>query len=99
MKAETGVELAKVIPGGTSSPRRSSKSSVGREFTVDKQVRGLSSATLCSSCPTTQPGVLPGLVHRGGMRAQILDEGVIRTGDVVRFDAMVLTALVFDIVL
>ncbi len=31
----------------------------------------------------TQPGVLGGLVHRGGLRAQILSEGTIRVGDVV----------------
>ncbi|MBI4636586.1 MAG: MOSC domain-containing protein [Candidatus Rokubacteria bacterium] len=43
---------------------------------------------LCEPCKhledLTQPGVLGGLVHRGGLRAQILTEGVIRVGDVVR---------------
>jgi MOSC domain len=29
----------------------------------------------------TQPGVLRGLVHRGGMRADVLSEGMIRIGD------------------
>jgi hypothetical protein len=29
----------------------------------------------------TQPGVLSGLVHRGGLRADILSDGMIRTGD------------------
>ena len=29
----------------------------------------------------TRPGVLRGLVHRGGLRADILSDGVIRTGD------------------
>jgi hypothetical protein len=29
----------------------------------------------------TQSGVLKGLVHRAGLRADILDEGVLRVGD------------------
>jgi MOSC domain-containing protein YiiM len=32
----------------------------------------------------TQPGVMSGLVHRAGLRARILSEGVIRVGDVIR---------------
>jgi hypothetical protein len=32
----------------------------------------------------TQRGVMSGLIHRGGLRAQILSEGVIRVGDNVR---------------
>jgi MOSC domain-containing protein YiiM len=31
----------------------------------------------------TRPGVLRGLVHRGGLRADVLSGGEIRTGDVV----------------
>jgi MOSC domain-containing protein YiiM len=58
---------------------------VGREFQVgDIRVRGL---RLCEPCShlarLTCDGVLPGLVHRGGLRAEILTEGVIRPGDVV----------------
>jgi hypothetical protein len=30
------------------------------------------------------PGARKALVHRGGLRAQILDEGVLRVGDEVR---------------
>jgi len=32
----------------------------------------------------TQPGVMGGLIHRGGLRAQILTGGVIRPGDIVQ---------------
>ncbi len=58
---------------------------VGREFRVGEvRIRGL---RLCEPCSTlakrTSPEVLRGLVHRGGLRAQILTEGVIRVGDPV----------------
>jgi MOSC domain len=43
---------------------------------------------LCEPCKhlddLTQPGVMSGLIHRGGLRARILSEGVIRVGDSVR---------------
>jgi MOSC domain-containing protein YiiM len=43
---------------------------------------------LCEPCnhlqSLTQPGVLRGLVHRGGLRADILSGGTIRSGDSVR---------------
>ena len=59
---------------------------VGREFQMGEvRVRGL---RLCEPCShlarLSHEGVLPGLVHRGGLRAQILTEGVIRAGDAVR---------------
>ena len=59
---------------------------VGREFQVGAvRVRGLQ---LCEPCGhlarLSHEGVLPGLVHRGGLRAQILSEGVIRAGDSIR---------------
>ena len=42
---------------------------------------------LCEPCKhlddLTQHGVMSGLIHRGGLRAQILSEGVIRVGDAV----------------
>ncbi len=55
---------------------------VGKEFMVgDVKVRGLK---LCEPCSHLQrlshEKVLPGLVHRGGLRAQILTEGIIRVG-------------------
>lgn len=59
---------------------------VGREFQIGGvRVRGLK---LCEPCGhlarLSHDSVLPGLVHRGGLRAQILTAGVIRAGDVVR---------------
>lgn len=56
---------------------------VGREFRVGAvRLRGL---RLCEPCKhleaLTQPGVIKGLAHRGGLRAEILTGGVIRTGD------------------
>lgn len=58
---------------------------VGREFRIGAvRARGL---RLCEPCEhlasLTQPKVLPGLVHRGGLRAEILTAGVIRAGDEV----------------
>ncbi len=58
---------------------------VGREFAVGEvRVRGL---RLCEPCShlarLTQQGVLPGLVHRGGLRAQIMTEGKIHAGDAI----------------
>ena len=58
---------------------------VGREFQIGTvRVRGLE---LCEPCGhlarLTDAAVLPGLVHRGGLRAQILNEGLIKVGDAV----------------
>jgi MOSC domain-containing protein YiiM len=60
---------------------------VGREFTVGEvRLRG---HELCEPCGdlarmTAKPQILPGLVHRGGLRAEILEGGVIRVGGAVR---------------
>jgi MOSC domain len=62
---------------------------VDREFTVGP-VR-MVGTRLCEPCKylesLTEAGVMGGLVHRGGVRARILSEGIIRTGDVVRASA------------
>jgi MOSC domain-containing protein YiiM len=55
---------------------------VGKEFWIGEvKARGL---RLCEPCSHLQKlsheKVLPGLVHRGGLRAQILTEGTIRVG-------------------
>jgi len=56
---------------------------VGKEFRVGEVT--LKGIRLCEPCShlasLTQDSVLPALVHRGGLRAQILSDGVIRIGD------------------
>jgi MOSC domain-containing protein YiiM len=59
---------------------------VGREFTVgDVVLRGL---RLCEPCghleKLTLKGVLKGLSHRGGLRAQIVRGGLLRKGDTIK---------------
>lgn len=59
---------------------------VGKEFTVGEVLlRGIK---LCEPCAymakISFPEVLPGLVGKGGLRAQILRGGVIRRGDTVQ---------------
>jgi MOSC domain-containing protein YiiM len=60
---------------------------VGATFWVGAvQMRG---TRLCEPCQyleglTGRPRLMHGLLHRGGLRAQILSEGIIRVGDVVR---------------
>jgi MOSC domain-containing protein YiiM len=59
---------------------------VGRDFTVGgARLRG---HELCEPCGdlarmTGKPSILAGLVHRGGLRAEILAGGLIRVGDEV----------------
>ena len=60
---------------------------VGREFMVG-EVRVLGQG-LCEPCKhlqrlTGHPAILNGLLHRGGLRAQILAEGTLRVGDAIR---------------
>lgn len=55
----------------------------GSEFMIGEvRVRGI---RLCEPCnylaKITWPETLRGLVHKGGLRAQILTEGIIRAGD------------------
>lgn len=58
---------------------------VGKEFRIGAvRLRGV---RLCDPCSylegKTQPGVLAGLLNRGGLRAEILSEGTIRVGEIV----------------
>lgn len=60
---------------------------VGREFAVGNAVlRGM---RLCEPClhleQLSVAGAMRGLIHRGGLRADIVQGGVIRQGDQVRF--------------
>jgi MOSC domain-containing protein YiiM len=58
---------------------------VGKVFQVGAiRMRGVRLAEPCDHLERlTQPGVLKGLVHRAGLRADILDEGVLRVGDAI----------------
>jgi len=58
----------------------------GKEFLVGEvRIRGI---RLCEPCTylakTSFPETLRGLVNKGGLRAQILSEGVIRVGDDIK---------------
>jgi MOSC domain-containing protein YiiM len=60
---------------------------VGKDFAIgDVRIRGI---RLCEPCDhlqkVTGKPVLKGLLHRGGLRAQILTPGTIRVGDAVSF--------------
>lgn len=60
---------------------------LGREFWVGEVL--LRGTRLCEPCKyleelTSRPGMRMALMHRGGLRANILNEGVIRAGDDVR---------------
>jgi MOSC domain-containing protein YiiM len=60
---------------------------VDREFLVGSvRLRGIK---LCEPCLhmerlSGQPGACAALVHRGGLNAQVLSEGTVRVGDLVR---------------
>ncbi len=58
----------------------------GKEFLVGEvRIRGI---RLCEPCnylaKITFPEILKGLVNKGGLRAQILSEGVIHVGDCIK---------------
>jgi MOSC domain-containing protein YiiM len=59
---------------------------VGREFWMGAvRLRG---TRLCEPCKylegLTQAGAMAALIHRGGLRAQILNDGLIRVGDILK---------------
>ena len=58
---------------------------VGKEFSIGAVV--LRGARLCDPCAhmekLTVKGALRGLIHRGGLRAEIVKGGTIRVGDVI----------------
>jgi MOSC domain-containing protein YiiM len=58
---------------------------VGKEFQVGRvRLRGVRLCEPCSHLESlTERGVIAGLVHRGGLRAQIMTEGSIQVGDLI----------------
>ena len=87
LEAERGIHLKpeqcrrNIITSGISL-----RDLVGREFRVGEvTLKGIRPCEPCAHLESlTVPGVLEALVHRGGLRAQILTEGVIRIGDVIQ---------------
>lgn len=86
LTADTGIELSaaesrrQVVTRGIDL-----NGLIGREFRVgDVRCRGVE---LCEPCAhlqsVTAPGVLRGLVHRGGLRADVLTDGEVAVGDAV----------------
>jgi MOSC domain-containing protein YiiM len=59
---------------------------VGKDFQIGEVVlRGLALCEPCSHLQSlTAEAILDGLRHRGGLRAQVLKGGVLRTGDSIR---------------
>jgi MOSC domain-containing protein YiiM len=59
---------------------------IGKEFSVGSVV--LRGTRLCDPCAhmekLTVKGALRGLIHRGGLRAEIVSGGMMRVGDVIR---------------
>ena len=86
LRADTGIELSpaevrrQVLTSGIRL-----NDLVGRRFAVG-EVECVGTE-LCEPCAKlqrlTQPGVLRGLVHRGGLRADVVREGRIAVGDPV----------------
>ena len=86
MKDETGIELQ-----AAEARRNLVTCGVPLNQLVDKQFQVgevvLRGVRLCEPCiyleGMTQPGVRTALVHRGGLRADILKAGTLRPGDVI----------------
>ena len=59
---------------------------VGREFKIGEVT--LRGTRLCEPCShlqkLTQQGVMRGLVHRGGLRAEIVTSGMLQVGDAIK---------------
>lgn len=86
LKQEEGINLA---PAETR--RNLLTQGVPLNHLVDKEFRvgevTLRGVRLCEPCgylaKLTRPEVTPALVHRGGLRAQVVSAGTIRVGDVI----------------
>ena len=89
LKRDTGLDLApgdarrNVVTRGIAL-----NDLIDREFTVGAvRLRGLKLSEPCNDLARmTDERVLKGLLHRGGVRAQILESGMIAVGDAVTVD-------------
>jgi MOSC domain-containing protein YiiM len=87
LRAETGIELSLEASRRNLLTRGIDLNAlVGRRFTIGEVL--CEGIELCEPCrhlqSLTDPGVLRGLVHRGGLRAAVLHSGTISVGDAVR---------------
>ena len=86
LKADTGIELSQGEPRRNVVTRGIGLNDlVGKRFRVGAvECKGVELCEPCSHLEgLTQPGVLKGLVHRGGLRADVLADGEIAVGDPV----------------
>ena len=83
MKIEPGQARRNIVTSGVALNHL-----VGREFSVgDVRLRGMRLNEPCNHLASlTDEKVKQGLVHRGGLRADIVSGGVIRVGDAVRVE-------------
>lgn len=86
LELETGLTRRNVVTRGVPLNHL-----VNREFKVGEVT--LRGTRLCEPCShlekLTCKGVMRGLIHRGGLRADIVAGGTIRIGDIVSFNATV----------
>jgi MOSC domain-containing protein YiiM len=87
LRADTGIELSHEASRRNVLTRGVDLNAlVGQRFHVGAVL--CEGVELCEPCNhlkgLTEPGVLRGLVHRGGLRADVLQGGTIAPGDVVR---------------
>lgn len=61
---------------------------VGRRFRIGEAVlEGMRLAEPCKYLESrTQPGARKSFVHRGGLRADVIESGIVRVGDAVRME-------------
>lgn len=86
LQAETGISLSHEASRRNVLTRGVDLNAlVGYRFSVGEVL--CEGTELCEPCEhlqsVTQPGVLSGLVHRGGLRASVLQSGTISVGDPV----------------
>lgn len=88
MAAETGIVLAPIESRRNLLVRGVPLGELLKQEFVVGPVR-LRGMRICQPCKylarlTEQPDLVPALVHRGGLRARILTDGVMRVGDAVQ---------------
>ena len=58
---------------------------VGKSFVIGEvELRGVELCEPCSYLEQMHPGIMKPLVHRGGLRAQVIRGGTLRVGDAIR---------------